>query len=511
MKKKEINRNKQVTKTTKDKKNNILTIVTIIGICIICIFFASKSLQNDTFYTIKVGESILENGIDFKDHFSWQPNLAYTYPHWLYDVIIYIVYSKTGLDGLHVFTLIQYMLLCILMFKFNNKINQNIYVSSIMAVLAVVTLSSYAAARAQLVSYILFLIELYYIEKLLETRNKKYCLYLIIIGILLANIHAAVWPFFFVIFLPYLAENFIAMLSHRIKIPQNRISNIFTKRISISKDKNIKILILTMILCLFTGLITPIKDIPYTYYLRTIQGNSQEYILEHHALGWENYPPLIFLIVIIIVTILIFIFTKNKLKIRDLFMIAGLSLMAMISNRRFSLFIVVGTIYFSRILITFLINNKTILKELLTNSLLVYVVIGEIACISVIKYILVNEKYISEKDYPVKASDFILENLDVENIRLFNEYNFGSYLIYRGIPVFIDSRCDLYTKEFSGLDYDIFDDYMESATKNREIFRKYKITHAITYNGSAIFGELYVNKSYKVIYSDENFVIFEKK
>ena len=34
-------------------------------------------------------------------------------------------------------------------------------------------------------------------------------------------------------------------------------------------------------------------------------------------------------------------------------------------------------------------------------------------------------------------------------MKIYNEYNYGSYLLFRGIPVFIDSRCDLYTKEYT--------------------------------------------------------------
>src|SRR5699024_8643402 len=60
-----------------------------------------------------------------------------------------------------------------------------------------------------------------------------------------------------------------------------------------------------------------------------------------------------------------------------------------------------------------------------------------------------NDEFISSNVYPVEASKYIKENLDIENIRLYNEYNYGSYLLYEGIPVFIDSRADLYTPEFN--------------------------------------------------------------
>ena len=57
--------------------------------------------------------------------------------------------------------------------------------------------------------------------------------------------------------------------------------------------------------------------------------------------------------------------------------------------------------------------------------------------------------YYTNHDYPIYASKWIKENLDYKNIKLFNEYNYGSYLIYEGIPVMIDSRCDLYTPQYN--------------------------------------------------------------
>ena len=68
---------------------NILAIICII---IFCFALTPKVLQNDTFYTIRIGESIVNNGIDMQDHFSWHKDLPYTYPHWAYDTGIYLIY-----------------------------------------------------------------------------------------------------------------------------------------------------------------------------------------------------------------------------------------------------------------------------------------------------------------------------------------------------------------------------------------------------------------------------------
>jgi len=116
-----------------------------------------------------------------------------------------------------------------------------------------------------------------------------------------------------------------------------------------------------------------------------------------------------------------------------------------------------------------------------------------------------NEKYYYEHDYPIKAATWIKENLDYKNIRLFNEYNYGSYLLYQGIPVMIDSRCDLYTPQYNTKTgkaedgQDIFMEVQNIATgvdDYRTTFEKYDITHVITYSDSNLSKKIKSNKDY---------------
>lgn len=123
-------------------------------------------------------------------------------------------------------------------------------------------------------------------------------------------------------------------------------------------------------------------------------------------------------------------------------------------------------------------------------------------------------KLIDSEAYPVNACDYIIKNIDIDNARFYNDYDFGSYMIYRNIPVFIDSRADLYDSKFSKKEDDIFYDYMQvfSMTKYyKEIFDKYGITHLIIYKSS----NLNINiegsndKRYEKIYEDKKFVIYK--
>ena len=122
-----------------------------------------------------------------------------------------------------------------------------------------------------------------------------------------------------------------------------------------------------------------------------------------------------------------------------------------------------------------------------------------------------KDEFVSEKLYPVKATEWIKENLDVENMRLFNHYNFGSYLLLNDIPVFIDSRCDLYTSEFNK-NVNVFNDYIN--TENGEmtyknLFKKYDINYALVYKDSK--DDIYLDECENAqnIYEDDYFVIYE--
>ena len=68
-----------------------------------------------------------------------------------------------------------------------------------------------------------------------------------------------------------------------------------------------------------------------------------------------------------------------------------------------------------------------------------------------------SKDYLPEDLYPIGAVNYIKNNLDYKNIKIYNDYNEGSYLMFNNIPVFIDSRLDVYCSEFNNTD--IFRDY----------------------------------------------------
>ena len=559
---KEKNVEKKKNKKSKLKKHiNInvnFTIVAIILIAIFCVCVTPVTFQNDTYYTIKIGELIKNNGIDMMDHFSWHENLSYTYPHWLYDFFTYLIYSIGGFKGVYIITCVLSAILGISIFLVNSKLTKSKSISFIITMGVIYALKPYIAARAQLVTFILFIWELFFIEKFIENRKIGYGIGLILISTLIANLHVATWPFFFVLFLPYIGEYLIAIVSDiiiykkckmlvikhkmkkaqkkndierlkelQIKLQEQEDKNLKIKdkrenknnsyKLVIKRRENVKFLIIIMIICAFTGLLTPLGDTPYTYLYKTMKGNTTQNISEHLPLTLINNTNAMCILVIFLA---ILIFTKTKIRLSDLFMLSGLCYLMFSTRRQFSIFVLICSVILTKFIVD-LINTYTKkgIKEFEEAFRNVLVVISLTVLIGLMSYDAVkpklDDKFVDSKSYPVEACDYILENIHLSKARFYNEYNYGSYMIYRGIPVFIDSRADLYAPEFSGLKDDIFTDFIDVSsigTFYEDILEKYNITHVILYSNSKMSMIIDETKDphYSKIYKDDYFVIYER-
>ena len=119
----------------KNRKNKIrFTLLAIILITVFCFAITPVTFQNDTYYTIKIGEHIVNNGVDMKDPFSWHKDLDYTYPHWLYDLLTYLVYSIGGFKGVYVATVILTIILGLVLYFTNNKLTKNRVTSFVLTI-----------------------------------------------------------------------------------------------------------------------------------------------------------------------------------------------------------------------------------------------------------------------------------------------------------------------------------------------------------------------------------------
>ena len=553
---------------SKQAKFHILAVVLIL---ILCFALTPRTLQNDTYYTVAIGKLITENGIDLKDHWSWHYNLPYTYPHWLYDVGISFIHSIGGFDAIYVSTVILSMILGLTMYFTASKRTKNSTVSLIVTLGAMYLLKDFIAARAQLVTFILILMVVFCIEQFLDTKKKRYAIGLVVLSWLIANLHCAIWPFMFVLYLPYIAEYLLCLLVdadlwnrgkegfHKLQIrllekkakrsekEEKRLEKYRKElegyqkdhvvalerrekrrkepfRIIMKKNHAVLWLLLIMVFCVIVGALTPIKDAPFTYLPKTMTGNTTHNISEHLPLTLIQNKGMI---VVIAVFLAIFLFTDAKMRLSDFFMLAGLMALTFMSRRQQSMLVLMGAVVLIRLIDYLLQKYDPKGPEELQGFLVT--LLGKILSIAFVTVLafaiyrpIYGNKIVDDNTYPVAACDYILNNLDVSTMRIYNEYNYGSYLVYRGIPVFIDSRADLYTPQFNGTKnketkkyegLDIFSDYLNISnigTDYKDKFEQYGITHVMTYKNAKLKMLIEDDPNYTKIYGDDRFVIFER-
>ena len=553
------------------KKIKRIDVIAIVSIIIFAFSVTPITFKNDTYYTIAIGKHILENGIDMQDPFSWHENLPYTYPHWAYDTGTYIIYNlgeNIGIGGftaVYIATVVLSVILGIVIYLVNSKLSKNNIISFLVTLGVLYLLKNYIAARAQLVTFILFALTIFFIENYIETNKRIFLFVLLAISTLIANIHVAVWPFYFVLFLPYIAEYIMASIKESDlfykmqvrrfkgkiekfyksgkenqaielevqleKIKENHLKVLEKERerrknpykIKIKKETATKGLIVILFISVFTGLLTPLGTTPYTYLVKTMQGNTTNNISEHLPLTLINNIPIM---VVLVMFLVILIFTDTKIKLRDLFMLSGLVLLAFMTRRQTSLLVLIGSFIFSKLVASmfekYAPEAKNELLSALNNKKVDAIVILLVIIMSLGMYSgKIGNSFVSKKNYPVEATEWILQNLDVKNIKLFNEYNYGSYLLYKGVPVFIDSRADLYAPEFNGKraengEYDgrdIFTDFIKTSSMERyyeNTFEKYDITHIILKKKSKLNTFISNDSGFLEMYNDDNFVVYER-
>ena len=476
-----------------------IRILSIISIVFLCIGTTVRSFQNDTFYTIKFGEYIYKYGIDMMDHFCWVKNLPYTYPHWLYDLLIYYIYHSFGYMGIYLCNIFLFVCLILVVYFLHLRLHKNEFLAFFVSLFTICCLCGFATARAQLPSLILFLLEFYFILMLIKEGKNRYIFYLVFDSWLIANIHGTSWLFYFILFLPFFGEEIIYKLKNKI----------IYKKVIVHRIPYIKKLIISFILSFMMGIFTPGR-ICYSYVFRVMLGDSQSYIIEHAPLVIIHHPTFI---AIVLVLLLILIFTNTKVYLRELFMIVGLMVMCFMSVRHLAFFYSIGVLCISIICVRALknSNDKTLdtLVYLIIKKRIIYVSILFIILIGSYSKFIENEKkiFVPKKDYPVDAVKYIKKNLDYKSIRLYNDYNVGSYLLFNDIPVFVDSRSDLYLKEFTGVN--IFDDSMNIYKDYEKKFKKYGVEYVLVSKSDVMFKLLDKDIQYDIIYKDKYYGLFK--
>lgn len=478
---------------------------TILSIILIAYIVAviPKAFQNDTFFDIALGEKIIEKGLTNEEELVFHKGLEFKNPRWLFDYVCANVYNTSGELGISLIVLIIGSLEMLFYFYITYKISGNMYVAFFYSVIVgIFTRSSYTA-RGQLISFFMFLIEFYAIQKYFENYKKRYLLITILVMPIIAYTHGSIYVMTITFFVPYIAEFILS-----------KIKNINFEGKIIIENRKIALLIIPIVAFVLIGLFTPNKLNLLTYSYKTMQG--EKHISEMNPV---NFFDDILFTVSLSSLFIILAFSKTKIRLTDLLYIVGYSIVTFKASRGIHYFYLFATICMFRVYCDYF-KNYVGEEELSKKSRKIIATIRALIIVYIITYSVnmivmkLNSEYVPYENYPVDVANYLIQNVDYKNAHIYTDYNYGSYLEFRGIPVFLDSRAELFTPAFNE-NTTVLEDYY-SITGGREnyneIFDKYDIDYVVLQKVQQMpYNYIKSDDKWESIYDDISFVIYKRK
>lgn len=486
-------------------KNKLKKILYIILIIFFSISIVNKVFENDTYFAIAVGNKILDVGFYTQEDFVFVDGLEYENVRWIFDIIMANIYNNFNYLGIYIFVMTITAIIGISIYYILVKEECPKIVSFILTLFTLYCAKDVFVPRAQILSFLIFIWEYYFIKQLIKNKEKKYIVVLFILSVLLANTHASVYPLFFVIFLPFIAEEIIAKFKF---LPKN------DSKILIENKNALKILIITFIVTFMGGLITPIGFAPYINIFKTVGEVSSDFISEMYPITPALRPESLYFLIIFAGIIG---FSKAKTTLSDSLILLGFSLLSFSTIRSvyFLLFLgsfVIGDIFAS------LYKEYNLEKRKIDNKMenAILLLIGLIVVVISTKNLLSNlvEDYEDPELCPSGVVNYIWNNYEEEQIkdmRIYNGFNFGSYMEFNGLPVFMDSRAEIYLSTFN--DTSIIEDFLSISSGKihyNDIFEKYDINYVLVEKDSIFKNYIYEDKYWNLLYQDNYFSFYEK-
>lgn len=470
---------------------------------ILCLY--KVKFQNDTFFDIKLGEKYITEGIVKEDNFSIHEDLSYVAQHFGVNIITYLVYNNFGFNGLYILGVILTVVLAVIFYRLNINFLNRKSLAYVFVFLELFFMQSFLSIRAQMYSYILFALEILLLERFVKSKNKIYLGIISLLPIFIINMHAGVISFYFIILFVYLF-------------------NILKVRIfKLEYDENVRKISLYLLIPIFIGVllifVNPFGIEAITYGFKTLSNKFiNSYISEFQPFSIKG-PCGVIMAMYMCMFLMTFIFTKSKIKLHHFLLLFGTLFMTLLSLRHFSLLIIcsITCLPYIESLIDELMNfmykgmmekSKRQIRIVLTFVTTLFLL--RIAAGAAMENL--NTSMIPDNTYPIQAIEYINNNIGKDK-RIFNEYTWGSLMMFNNIKVFIDSRADLYTKEYSGKEDDIGLDYIKinNCSGNYiNLLNKYDIEYLFIRRSSNLAKNILEHKEYKLVYKDDISYIIQK-
>jgi hypothetical protein len=371
-----------------------------------CGLFAASSMDPDVFWHLKAGEWILANrAIPRTDIYSWSAyGRSWTDHEWFWQVLTGSVFKHAGLIGLWAVVFVAGAAIGLTIRKALTGTGANEDLATLAGALSVVMLLDWLKPWPQAGVYILFAAYLYLSLK--RDWGWRDVLCVALLGILWGNIHASA------ILLPLLLlAEFAWYLLFEKRFDRWRLAAAVVSAMAI--------------------LANPYGVGIWAYALRECSTGLYRASIAEWAPYVFNPSYLVLVFCVSVITLFVAVRQGKEITL-EFARAAGFWVIALLS-RIYTPYAVMSTMVLLGLLA---IKTEAGMIKRIAVGFLVFAI-----CLALVYPPSLDLTKLAEQDYPVQAVQFIQQHGDT---KVYNDYGWGGYLIYCGIPVYIDGRADMY-------------------------------------------------------------------
>lgn len=457
-----------------------------------------ETVDPDMWWHLRTGEFILQQGIPRQDIFSFTvPHQAWVTHEWLSQVFMWLVYRATGLSGL----IIVFALLTAVTFWLLYRVCPGRpYLAAFVVLLAAVTSAIVWGARPQIFNLLLTAVTVYLVEQFKNRRIGARTLWLLPgLTLLWANLHSG-----------YLL-GVVLLATYAMGEAISRLLNRSDER-TLSWPA-IRQLALVTAVSFAAAAVNPNGPELWIYPFQTLSSPAmQEHIQEWHSpdFHFSYFWPFALMMALGVIS---WIYSRARPTWSDLLLFGGTAAAGLLSARNIPFFAIIAAPIIARHLLlsagprTYpLLSGQAAPPALSRSMSLLHTAVLVLALLVTLLWTAAklegNETAIAAR-YPVTAVDY-LEQSGLAATRGYNSYNWGGYLIWRGLPVFVDGRADVYGDTFLFYYLRTFD-----VTENwQEPLDQFGVQYVLMERGSALTILLAASRQWQEVYRDEVAQIF---
>ena len=448
-----------------------------------------KKLDNDFWFTINQGKYIINNGFPTKV-INVIHDLDFIYQSYGTGIIFYLIYHYLGDIGIILFTIIIFELTAYFFYKLCLVISSNKRKAVLITIVMMIVYNlAYFTTRPHIFTTLNLTIMFYLFESYLKTNNKKYLYFLPVISLLEVNLHGIYLIVLLVIMSPYLINSFKFNI------------------LGITSDGyKKKPIIISFILMILVSFINPygIKTIIYGLksYASNIYFNNT--IIELLPLNFHRLSGKV-VITLIILLYIIYFKSKKKIPLRYYLFLIGTSYLAFDALKSTNLFLVSAIFP-----LAYILNDKK-KEELKYSKVYNYVHFG-LTWIFIIAILVTFQGTIPPGSKNI--IDYLDKNVsDKKTLKLYTDYQNGSYAEYRGYYCYIDPRGEVFFK-INNHKEDIYLEYYNLQNLNldyREFLEKYDFDYLLLDKSDTLYKLIKIdNYNYEEVMSDKNYYLYKK-